>query len=157
MKAETKMKWNIPEFHDHKRGKRWYIVALTVMALLILYSVLTSNFLFAIILIVVGITMTLHDRRDTPEVSFEIAENGINIGKQHYSFNQFKSFWMYYEPDEAKMLFMEFKSGIRPRLSIPLQNKNPLKIRSILLQYLTENVEREHEPLSEQLTRLLKL
>ena len=64
---------------------------------------------------------------------------------------------MYYEPDEAKTLFLEFKSGVRPRLAIPLQNKNPLKIRSILLAHLPEDVEREDEPLSEQLIRLLKL
>jgi len=64
---------------------------------------------------------------------------------------------MYYEPDEAKTLFFEFKNRVRPRLSIPLENKNPLKIRAILLKYLPEDVERENEPLSEQLSRLLKL
>ena len=151
------MSWNIPEYHEHERGKRWYIIAIAIGALLLLYSVLTANFLFAIILVLAILIMAMHDRKAAPEVAFEIAENGINVGEAHYSYNRFKSFWMYYEPDEAKTLFLEFKSGVRPRLAIPLQNKNPLKIRSILLAHLPEDVEREDEPLSEQLIRLLKL
>jgi len=151
------MSWNIPEYHEHERGKRWYIIAIGASALLLLYSVLTANFLFAIILVLAILTMSLRDRNKAPEVAVEIAGNGINIGDAHYSYNQFKNFWMYYEPSEAKTLFFEFKSGVRPRLAIPLQNKNPLKIRSILLAHLPEDVERENEPLSEQLVRLLKL
>jgi hypothetical protein len=155
-KTQT-MHWNIPEYNEHKRSKRWYVIAISIMALLLLYAVLTVNFLFAIILIVAAITMTLHDRTSAPEVMFELAENGVNIGYQHYSYNSFKHFWIYYEPNESKKLYFDFKSSVRPRLSIPLQNKNPIKIRSILLKYLPEAVEKENEPLSEQLTRLLKL
>ncbi|MBI2050624.1 MAG: hypothetical protein HYT31_02360 [Parcubacteria group bacterium] len=149
--------WNVPEYREHARGKRWYMVAAGASALLLLYSVLTANFLFAIILVLAILIMAAHDRKAAPEVTFEIAENGINVGAAHYSYNRFKNFWMYYEPGEAKTLFFEFKSGIRPRLAIPLQNKNPLKVRSILLVHLPEDVLREDEPLSEQLIRLLKL
>lgn len=151
------MSWSIPEYHEHERGKRWYIAAIAIAALLIGYSVITANFLFAIILVLAILIMSVHDRKKAPEIGFEIMESGIAVGAARYSYNTFKNFWMYYEPGEAKLLFFEFKSGMRPRLSIPLQNKNPLKVRAILLQHLPEDVERENEPLSEQLTRLLKL
>jgi len=151
------MSWNIPEYHQHERGKRWYIISITIAALLLLYTVLSGNFLFAIILILGIFIMAAHDRKKAPEVTFEIASNGINIGEAHYSYNRIKSFWIFYEPDEAKILFLEFKSNFRPRMAIPLQNKNPIRVRSILLKYLPENVEREYEPFSEQLIRLLKL
>lgn len=151
------MSWSVPEYREHQRGKRWYVIAIAIAVLLVLYSVLTANFLFAIILVLAILIMAVHDRKAAPEIPFEIAGNGVNVGEAHYSYNAFKSFWMYYEPDEAKTLFFEFASGLRPRLSIPLQNKNPLKVRSILLAHLPEDIEREHEPLSEQLIRLLKL
>ena len=151
------MSWSIPEYREHERGKRWYIAAIAIGALLLLYSVLTANFLFAIILVLAMLIMAVHDRRKAPDVLFEIAEGGINIGEAHYSYSSFKSFWMYYEPSEAKTLFFEFANGARPRLSIPLQNKNPIRVRSMLLAHLPEDVERENEPLSEQLIRLLKL
>ncbi len=156
-KNKTEISWNVPEYHDHQRSHRWYVIAITLLAILLIYSFLTANFLFAIILIIIGITMTIQDRQKTPTVRFSISDDGIIIGDKQYNFSAFNNFWIYYEPDENKMLFFEFKNSIRPRLSVPLLNKNPLRVRSILLRYLTEDIEKENEPISEQLTRLLKL
>jgi len=156
-KTKTEISWKIPEHHDHERSHRWYVIAISALGLLLIYSFLTVNFLFAIILIVVGITMTIQDRQETPKIDFSISDEGVIIGQKQYKFSAFKNFWLYYEPDENKLLFLEFKNSIRPRLSIPLLNKNPLRIRSILLRYIPEDIEKEYEPLSEQLTRLLKL
>ena len=156
-KNKTDISWSVPEYSEHKRSKRWYMIAITILSLLLIYSFLTANFLFAIILIIVGITMTIQDRQKTPEVIFSISDDGITLGEKLYSFSTFKNFWMYYDPEENKMLFLEFKNSIKPRLAVPLLNKNPLRVRSILLRYLTEDIEKENEPVSEQLTRLLKL
>ncbi|OIO49098.1 MAG: hypothetical protein CO042_04765 [Parcubacteria group bacterium CG_4_9_14_0_2_um_filter_41_8] len=156
-KTQTDIAWKIPEYREHERSKKWYIIAIAILGLLLLYAVLSANFLFAIILICASLTIALQIQKKAPEIDFEIQESGILIGNKKYSFNQFSRFWMYYEPDEAKTLFLEFKGKFRPRISIPLQNKNPLNVRAILLKYLPEDVEKENEPLSEQLARLLKL
>jgi len=156
-KIETHSSWKIPEYREYNRSKKWYIIAIIILIALLFWAIITSNFLFAIILIVAGITFSMHDRKKAQEINFDIQENGITIGEKKYSYNSFTNFWMYYEPDEAKTLFLEFKNKIRPRLSIPLLNKNPLKIRAILLKYLPEDIEKENEPLSEQLSRLLKI
>jgi len=52
---------------------------------------------------------------------------------------------------------MEFKNPIKPRLSIPLRSLDPLTIRNYLVKYLDEDLERTEPPLSEQLTKRLKL
>ena len=64
---------------------------------------------------------------------------------------------MIYEPPEVKNLYIEFKNVLRPRLGIPLQNEKPLEIRDLLLKHLPENKEREHEPISDGLSRFFKL
>jgi len=156
-KTEPYIQWKISEYRQHDRPKTWYIIAISILALLLLYAVLAANFLFAVILIISGITFAFFDRRQAPEIDFAILENGIGIGQALYSYGSFKSFWIYYEPSESKQLFFEFKNKLRPGLSIPLENKNPLKIRAILLKYLPEETTKENEPLSEQLIRLLKL
>ncbi len=160
--SETKnnilIQWHVEEYYNHQRSKRWYTLALIALGLLILYAVLTGNFLFAIILIIAGITMSLRDKEETKVLEVAITEDGITIGQQHYGYALFKNFWMYYEPDEqAKSLFLEFKSSLRPRLGIPLVDTNPLRVRTLLLDNLPENLEQEQEPLGEQLTRYFKL
>ena len=154
---EPLISWDIPEYNDHTRSRRWYITAGIGALLLLLYSVFTANFLFALIIIIAAIILLIQDKRKSPAINFAITPEGIFLGKNFYEYSKFKSFWLYYEPDENKLLFFEFKNNVRPRISIPLLNKNPLHIRKILLKFLEEDLEKENEPLSEQLTRLLKL
>ena len=156
-KNEYELAWQVPEYHQHQRTKRWYTIATAALGIMIVYALLTANFLFAIILIIIGITMTLRDRTEAPKVEVAISDDGLTVGAKRYVYSKFKNFWLYYEPDEAKMLFLEFKGGMRPRLAIPLENKNPLRVRALLLRYLPEDITKENEPFSEQVTRLLKL
>ena len=149
--------WNIPEYVKHERGRRWYVIALLVLGTLLVYSFFTANFLFALILIIAAITIVLHDKHDPTELEFAITEDGIVLGNQFYEYKKFSSFWIFYQPDQNKMLFLEFKNRLRPRLPIPLLNKNPLHLRNILLKYLEEDLAKENEPISEQLSRILKL
>jgi len=65
-KTDTHISWKIPEYREHERSKKWYIIAIAIMALLLLYAIFTANFLFAVILIVVGITFALQAREITP-------------------------------------------------------------------------------------------
>jgi len=154
---KNELSWRVPEYHEHERSQRWYAIAITVLGLMLVYAVLTGNFLFAIILIIVSIIMTVQDKQKAPEVDIAVADSGLRVGGKEYKYSVFKNFWIYYEPSEQKLLFFEFKSAVRPRLSLPLLNKNPLRIRALLLKHLPEDIEKENEPISEQLTRLLKL
>jgi hypothetical protein len=42
-------------------------------------------------------------------------------------------------------------------MPIPLENQNPLDIRKLLTEYLEEDLDKEDEPISEGLSRWLKL
>ncbi|MCH7492666.1 hypothetical protein IID19_03715, partial [Patescibacteria group bacterium] len=62
-----------------------------------------------------------------------------------------------YEPPEVKNLYFDFKTGIRPSISISLESQNPVNIRKKLLEYLEEDTEKENESFSDGLSRMLKL
>lgn len=151
------LQWAVPEYRQYERSRRWYWLAGIALIALLAYSLLTANYLFTLLVIIASVIVVLQDRESAPDVDFVIAENGIALGRDWYAYDRFLNFWIYYEPDEAKTLFFEFKTKIRPRLSIPLFNKNPLHVRSTLLKFLTEDTAKENEPMSEQLSRLLKL
>lgn len=151
------MQWTVPEYRQYERSRRWYWLAGVVLAGLLAYALFTANYLFALLIIIASVIVVLQDKTQAPAIDFTIAENGIALGRQWYDYGRFQSFWIYYEPDEAKTLFFEFKTKVRPRLAIPLFNKNPLHVRSTLLKFLTEDTSKENEPMSEQLSRLLKL
>ena len=150
-------KWNFPEFTKYERSKAWYLFMTLLVVLLLVYSVITVNFLFAVIIIIASITYLLIFRHNPEYVTFSITEDGLEDDERFFPFEAIKSFYIIYQPPEVKTLFFEFKSLIKPRLAIPLENQNPMEIRKILLKYLEEDIEKEDEPFSEGLGRMFKL
>ncbi len=152
------MGWKVPEYEKHERTKSWYIIATTVALLLLLFSFVTLNFLFAVIIIVVALVVIIHDGREPDKIKVSITDEGVFVGKKFFDFDEFRNFAVVYKPhQEVKNLYFEFKSFIRPRLSIPLQNVNPLSIRKNLLKYISEDLDRTDQSLSEGLAKLFKL
>ena len=150
--------WLVPEYDKHERNRLWYIIAGAVALLLMLYAFLSGNFLFAVIIIVVALVVILHDGREADIVKISLTDEGVAVGRKFYDYDEFKDFAVIYKPKiGVKNLYFEFKNTLRPRLSIPLIDMNPLPIRENLLKYLPEDLERTDQPLSEGLAKLFKL
>jgi len=164
------IKWQVPEYRKPQRHKHWYTAA-TIFVLVCLFFCFfairdwqliflgaSSNFLFALIIIVTTIIMIINESQQSIMVNVELGPEGIKIGAKFYDYDEFKNFSVLYKPKQSlKNLYLEFKSSIHPRLSIPLRSLDPLNTRNFLLQYLDEDLDRTEPPLSEQLTKLLKL
>lgn len=155
--GKTLKEWSFPEFNQYTRPSWWYIWLGIVSAVLLTYAFLTLNFLFAIFIVLVDIIFISGIINNPNKIKFSIKEDGIEAGKIFYSFKDLKNFWLIYEAQKTKRLYFEFKSNLKPILSIPLEKQNPLEIRKILKERLEENLNQEKESVSEQFEKLLKL
>ena len=100
----------------------------------------------------------MRSRRNPALLRITITEDGIEIGdKNFYKWQDIDKFWIVYEPPAVKNLYLDFKAGLRPSITIFLENQNPLIVRKILLQYINEDTERENETFSDGFSRMLKL
>lgn len=151
------LRWTVDEFERYERGPVWYAAMIALALGLLLYSVVTQNFLFAVIILMFGVIIGLSSLREPQKLPFAITSRGIGIGGRFFSFKEFGSFWILYEPPHVKNIYLEFKHAIRPHMVIPLYEENPLAVREMLLQYLSEDAGQEDEPLSDVLGRVLKL
>lgn len=149
--------WVFPEYLKYQHNRRWYVAFSIAMLGLLVFSLVTLNFLFAVIIIIFSVVVFLHDIKEPMQISFHIGENGILLGRKFFAYREFESFWLIYDPKEVKNLYFSSKSFIRPIVSIPLLDQNPLKIREFLLQYLEEDLEKEEESVSDQLGRRFKI
>ena len=155
--GETLAQWNFPEFVKFKRSKAWYFWLTIIFMLLLIYSFFTVNFLFAIIIIMAAIVFYMNYRRAPDLITFKITEDGVESDGRFFPYEDIKNFFIIYRPPEITYLFIELKSIFKPRLHIPLMNQNPLQIRRFLAEHAKEDLEKEDEPLSNYLTRILKL
>ena len=155
---EELISWEIPEHNSYERGKWWYVVFSVAVAALLLFSLATQNFLFAVITIIAALIILLHDSQEPPRIKFSITDEGVYVGKRFYDFDEFEQFAIVYKPNQdIKNLYLDFKNKLKPMLSIPLEDKNPVYIRNTLVEYLDEDTERTDPPFSEEFSQILKI
>ena len=148
--------WAFKEYESQERSKTWYTIFFIALGLMMIYAIVTINFLFGIILVMSGIILIIRDRNVPNDVNFSITEIGIEMDNKFYEFSQIADFYILYKPPELKNLYLNFKSLLTPRLIIPLHNQNPLEIRKFLNSFVTEDLEKEEEPLSEVFRKTMR-
>jgi hypothetical protein len=150
--------WEIPEYIKHERTRAWYIVAGTVVIGMMIYALMTSNYLFLGILFLGSFITIMNDLGHPNMLPVVIGDEGVRVGKRLYDYDEISNFSIVYKPkDEIKNVYIEFKSPVKQRLSLPLMDQNPLVVREALLRFLPEDLERTNVPTSEGLAKLLKL
>jgi hypothetical protein len=169
-KEKKSIRWQVPEYKNDKRGRRWYLLASAFVLICLFLSFFSvsawkivflgpdSNFLFALIILISAAIMLIHDSQEAQMITVEINSEGIQIGRRFHDYDQIKQFCVLYKPRESiKNLYLEFSNKMMPRLAIPLRRQDPLQVRNYLVRYLDEDLDRVAPPLSEQLTKLFKL
>ena len=150
--------WEVHEYNPHNRSFRWYVIAISLSLILLIISFFTQNFLLPVIIIIVAFIFIMQHGQEPEKVIINLGNEGINIGQKFYDYDEFKHFALVYKPKlNDKNLYFEFNNALRTRISIPLENMNPVEIRNHLLQFLDEDLERTDIPLSESLSKILKL
>lgn len=145
--------WMVKEYDRYERGRSWYIVVAVLAVLMVLYGMVSNNFIFSLIIILAIIILYLQSRREPIAVPFRIAELGVIVGDRLYSYGELASFYIIYQPPDVKTLFIVTKQFFRPNLRIPLGDTDPNDIRSTLRGYLPEDLDVEQEPASDMLAR----
>ncbi len=155
--GSVKLSWTFKEFEPRERSKRWWLIASLVTLTMLVYAVLTGNFLFALILLMGTILFINENKRQPRQLDCKLTSLGLVVGKKFWRWSELDEFWIAYHPPEIANLYVLPKSVLDPRLSIPLQKTNPLTVRQELKKFLKEDITKEDEPTSEALAKLLKL
>lgn len=154
---QDKFVWEAPSFRKYHRGSGWYLALTLVAVFLIAYAVWTANFLFAFIIFLSAILLLLAGNQEPKNVLIQIGDNGIVWDGKLHLFQDLQNFSIIYEPPVSKILYIEPKSSVIPRLSINLEEQDPVELRTHLLRYLREDLDLQGEHLSDIVGRLLRI
>lgn len=149
--------WMVDEYERHERGPIWYAIAFLTGLSLVLYAIITRNFLFAVVILMAGVIVALSTLREPRKIPFLVTTRGIALGHQFISYRELRSFWILYEPPHLKNLYVDFRSSVAPNLVIPLEDQDPIELRRTLLAFMAENGTQEEEPLTDIIGRFLKI
>lgn len=152
------VEWVFPEYTKHNRGTLWYVIAGIIAIGFLIYAIQDGNFLFGLMILLFAFIIFTHHRGEPLEIPFAIFERGIQVGKKFYFYRELESFAVVYEPPLIEQLYLMPKTKVlRSEISIPLQGQDPLQVRSLLLDFMVENLEMETESNSDAVSRFFKL
>jgi hypothetical protein len=149
--------WEIDEYPRQTRSRNWYLITGLIGIALIIYAVATANFLFAVIILMIGVITMISDFKEPDRVTVMVTTTGLVVGDTYYDFRAIRDFSIAYEPPEVKLLYLTFRQGWQPMLAIPLEETDPNAVRRELLPFCLENLDRTSETLTETLRRVYKL
>lgn len=145
--------WKGTEFEKREKNHKWQFTAAILLAAIIGYAVYTNSPIMAITFILIGVIGYIHLQKEPRIMSFHITEEGVAAGREIYEFEEIHSFWIFYEPPQMKVLSLHMKGKFVPFIHIPLHDEDPVKIRSILMDFIPET---KHEmTLADSLERIL--
>ena len=139
------LSWQAHKFENFERHPWWGIILFVLLIFLLIYSLLTDNFLLSIILILAGIIVYLFEKKDPETYHFAICETGVIAHDKFYEFLDIENFWLFYEPGQLgrKELSLKTTSHFLPYVHIPLGDEDPNNIRKVLLNYIPEEPHKE--------------
>lgn len=149
--------WEAPAYLKFARGTGWYFVMTLVTVALMAYAVWTQNFLFAFIILLMGILLILVGNKDPEKVLVQIGQNGIVWNGKLFLFQDLDEFAIVYQPPYVKTLYLNAKNPLVPRLRVELESQDPIALRSHLRQFLKEDLDLQSEYLSDIVARLLRI
>jgi hypothetical protein len=155
--GEVQYEWTVKEYEQHDRNKNWYVIMGMIGIALAAYGVITANYLFALITVLFGIILFMQDMVAPMDVYFAITNTGVVIGKTYYRYSELSNFWVIYNPPFTKNLYFSQSNVLKHRMQIPLYDYDPRPLREYLAQFLDEDLDQEEEPLSDRMSRLLKI
>jgi hypothetical protein len=149
--------WEVKEYRRYERGRLWHVLMALAGVGLLIYTVASANFLFALIIMMFALIIYISSVVEPRTVRFGITDTGVRFGKTMRRFRDASRFWMIYEPPEVKSLYIEFKGATTPRMVVDLGEMNPNEVRTVLGQFVREDLEEDVEPFADFVGRVLKI
>jgi hypothetical protein len=135
--------WKAREFPKKQKEKSWFIFPAIITIALGIFALITESILFLIAIILAFFVFYIYANKKPRIIRFKINERGVEVDNRLYSFDDLRSFWIFYEPPEVKEISFRSKRSFLPYIRIPLDKENPNDIRKFLLKFLPERRHRE--------------
>ena len=148
--------WTAPEYFQHPKSKRWYIIAGIVVVLAVAYAAYTGNWSMAAAMVVfAGVYQYLHKYQPPRDIQIAITDLGMKVGHMFFPYSHIQAFWLIYKHD-LKTLNLRVAGNYWADIVIYLNDQDPVEIRSFLVGQIPE-WEGKDERLGDLLLRKLKL
>ncbi len=118
-------------------------VSVIFFGIAVLVQIFQKNIITTVFFGLLGVVILLNSGKKTKAADFEISPMGILAYGKFYAYRDISSFWIEYNSALGiKELSLQLKKWYLPYLKIPIENQNPVQLRSVLIEFIPET---EHQ------------
>ena len=144
--------WHAYEYVYREKSTDWYWAVGIIAVSISITSVLFSNILFAIFIMLALFTLIMYAKRKPHLLQVKLDERGIQEGHAHYLYSTIESFWVEDRFGDFKII-MRSKKKTMPYIIIPIMEVSADEVRDHLKKYVLE--EEHSEPLARRIMEYL--
>jgi hypothetical protein len=152
MPEGTLIRWSAYEHEHVERENDWFWALGIIAVCAALTSILFSNVLFAILILLAAFVIALIARTPPELHEITLSERGIRIGETLHRFDEILAFWVDTESTEPRLL-IDTTKVLSPNIVIPLSGVDGAQVRAFLLEHAEER--EMHELFSHRLLEAL--
>ncbi len=132
--------WETYEHEHREKSKDWYWSLGILIVTASVLSIIFGNYLFGILLIVIGVSLAVVGSKHPKLTIFELNKMGIRIGNKLFPYATLEAFWVQdnEEHDRPSQLLIKSRKTMVPLLIIPIDGIETHEIRDFLLYNLLE-------------------
>ncbi len=90
--SEDDVNWQASEYIHHDKGFLWYCALGLVTIVGVGSAVFFQQWIFAALVLVMGVAVGIYARRPPREISYSISHDGVYVDNQPYPYDSFRSF-----------------------------------------------------------------
>ena len=147
--------WKANIYPKHKRGIVWIVTMLSIIALLVLYSVLAGSWSFTTVIVMFAAVYWFIHQKAVDEREITIFEEGVVIEKKAMIWEDCTGFWFLEGPGYHE-LHLEHSKKVIGDFVIQTGSQNIEDIRSTLTKFVPELEDRKEARIN-TLARICKL
>jgi len=146
--------WQATEFESHEKPKNWLLYIILAAVVLLALFLFMRLWLAAAVVVAAFFALYSQSSSRGKKRNYAIYDQGITIDDKVFTFDQFKSFWIFPYQDRMIVRFEQLRRFALP-VEMPVGDENPEQIRLFLSKHLPEAEDRG-EDITDTVNRWIK-
>ncbi|MEI6144161.1 MAG: hypothetical protein WCP91_01015 [Candidatus Berkelbacteria bacterium] len=146
--------WQAIEFESHEKPTNWLLYIILIAVALTALMIYLKMWLGAAVVVAACFALYSQSASRGKKRSYAVYNQGITVDDKVYTFDQFKSFWIFTYQERAIIRFEQLKRFAIP-IEMPIGEENPEQVRLFLTKHLPE-IEGRGEDVTDTINRWIK-
>lgn len=121
--AQRSIEWEAAEHVLVKKSSDWFWAVGIITVSAIITSIIFHNILFAGVILLSSIVLTMHAVKEPPVRHYEITDRGVYIENLFYPFTNLESFWLEEDIFPIDKIIIKSKKIYMPYIIIPINDE----------------------------------